>query len=119
MPMDRITAGLLAEFTQQFELINLDESKRFEHFACYLTVHSHHSPTFSTADILTGAAIGIDGIAIIVNGTMVKEVEEVIDIAEDSDYLDCCSFLFKPTGESISTEANWVPSPLPLKIFLT
>jgi AIPR protein len=86
--MDRITASLLDEFSQQFELQTLQESKRFEHFACYLAVHNHQSPTFATGDILTGSAIGIDGIAIIVNGALITDADELIDLAETWDYFD-------------------------------
>jgi hypothetical protein len=67
--MDRITKALLDEFSASFELTDLSESVRFEHFAAYLTVRRHYSETsFNTDELVTGSGgdTGIDAIAIIV-----------------------------------------------------
>jgi hypothetical protein len=88
MPLDRITAALLADFSREYDLDSLPEDERFEHLACHLVVKRHFGQTFSTADILTGSATGIDGIAVIVNGTLVEDVEALKQLADDSDYLE-------------------------------
>ena len=76
-PMDRISESLLAEFSSEHGLTSLDQDKQFEHFTSFITVRRHYSETFETEDIVTGAGgdTGIDGIAIIVNGILVTDVE--------------------------------------------
>jgi hypothetical protein len=85
--MDRVSESLLTEFSNERGIIQLDEDKRFEHFACFLAVGRHYSETFDTEDILVGTATGIDGIAVITNATLITDVEslEEIDIAGDLD----------------------------------
>jgi hypothetical protein len=59
------------------------EDRRFEHFASYITVRQQHRETFDTADIETGGGndTGIDAIAILVNGQLVTDVDELTDVA--------------------------------------
>src|SRR5713226_5269154 len=70
--MDRITESLLDEFSREHDIVALPQDKRFEHFASYVTVRRQYSETFDTEEIVTGAGgdIGIDAIAIIVNGSL-------------------------------------------------
>jgi hypothetical protein len=93
--MDRITKSLLDEFSREYGVAKLPEDKQFEHFACYLTLQRHHSETFDTMDVVTGSGgdTGIDGIAVIINGSLVSDVEVVGELAERNGYLDV-SFLF-------------------------
>ncbi len=42
--MDRITAGLLKEFTEEFQLGEVAEGSQFEHFAAWLTVRAPQNP---------------------------------------------------------------------------
>ena len=85
--MDRVSEQLLTEFSNDRGIAQLDEDKRFEHFVCFITVGRHYSETFDTEDILVGAATGIDGIAVIVNGTLITDVEslEELDSAGEFD----------------------------------
>ncbi|UPK03064.1 hypothetical protein [Bradyrhizobium sp. 170] len=53
--MDMITAGLLAEFTKEFQIENLSEDKRFEHFAGFVVLKRHYSETFDPGNIVAGA----------------------------------------------------------------
>lgn len=99
--MDRITKALLTEFVEQNGLGALPEDKAFEHFAGYLVTSGHYSESFASEDIAVGAGgdCGIDCIAIIVNGTMVTEPEEIADLAETNGYLDV-TFVFTQAERS-------------------
>ena len=85
--MDRVTESLLTEFSSERGISHLDEAKRFEHFVSFITVGGHYSESFDTDDISVGAATGIDSIAIIVNGSLITDVEslEELDSAADLD----------------------------------
>jgi len=104
--MDRITKSLLDEFVQQGGL-KLAEDTAFEHFAGYLTVGIHHSETIDTDDISTGAGgdCGIDCIAIIVNGCLITEPEEIEDLAETNGMLDV-DFVLVQAERSTSFESS-------------
>lgn len=88
--MDRITESLLKEFSADQNLDAMSESKRFEHFAAYVTVRRLLGQLFDTSDVVTGEGsdTGIDGIAIIVNGFLVTDIESFDEQAEDADNLD-------------------------------
>jgi hypothetical protein len=85
--MDRVSGSLLQEFSIEREISNLPESKRFEHFVSFITTSRHYADTFDTDDILVGDATGIDAIAIIVNSTLITDVEmlEELDRAGEFD----------------------------------
>lgn len=94
--MDKITEGLLADFSQTCDIKNLPEEDRFEQFAAYLTVWRHYNDsTFLPADLVTGKGndTGIDAIAVIVNNQLVTDVDTVTDILEFNGYLDV-TFVF-------------------------
>ena len=103
--MDRITKALLDEFVQQNSLQTLPEDKAFEHFSAYLITSSHYSESFSSDDITVGAGgdCGIDCIAVITNGTIVTEPEEIDDLATTNGYLDV-TFIFAQAERSASFE---------------
>ena len=81
--MDRVTQNLLAKFTAEHSLEALPEDRRFEHFASYITVRQQHRETFDTNEISTGGGndTGIDAIAILVNGQLVTDIDELADVA--------------------------------------
>src|SRR5262245_25960604 len=94
--MDRITESLLNEFSEENGITTLLESKRFEHFCCFVTVRKHHSDHFDTADVVcgdgsnqqSGGDTGIDGIAIIVNGALLTDIESLDEYTERGNTLD-------------------------------
>ncbi|MFZ0887431.1 MAG: AIPR family protein [Candidatus Binataceae bacterium] len=98
--MDLITKSLLDEFSREHEITSLAEDKRFEHFASYITVRRQYSETFDSEEVVTGAGgdTGIDGIAIIVNGTLITDVES---IAEFTGTLDV-AFVFVQAARTSS-----------------
>ena len=81
--MDRVTESLLTKFSGEHSLSALPEDKRFEHFASYITVRQKHRETFDTTSIATGGGndTGIDAIAVLVNGQLVADVDELDDVA--------------------------------------
>lgn len=99
--MDRITKALLTEFVEQSSLQALPEEKAFEHFSGYLVTSRHYSESFSSDDITVGAGgdCGIDCIAVIANGNLVTEPEEIADLGEVNGYLDV-TFVFTQAERS-------------------
>jgi hypothetical protein len=104
--MDRITESLLDEFSREHGLEHFTQENRFEHFASFVTVRRQFSETFDTDDIVTGSGgdIGIDAIAIIVNGALVNDVEALNEMAAASPHLDVM-FIFVQASRSASFEA--------------
>src|SRR6266849_159522 len=93
--MDRITKSLLEEFSREHDLPKLSEDKQFEHFASYLTAGRSLSEAFDTFEVVTGSGgdTGIDGIAIVVNGSLIGDPELVKEYVDRNGYLDV-AFVF-------------------------
>ncbi|MFI5112871.1 MAG: hypothetical protein ACHP9S_08600, partial [Terriglobales bacterium] len=99
--MDKITESLLQEFSTEHGITLLDQSKQFEHFASYLTVRGEHSESFDTQDIVVGddkqssegTDTGIDAIAVVVNGILISDVEELEEQLSTAGYLES-TFVF-------------------------
>ncbi len=93
--MDRITKSLLDEFILENGIQALSEETAFEHFAGSLATQGYYADSISSEDISVGAGgdCGIDCIAVLVNGSLVTEPEEVQDLAETNSYLDV-AFVF-------------------------
>ena len=93
--MDRITKSLLDEFSRDYGLNKLDENDRFEHFASFVTVHRQHSERFDTSEIVLSdsGGMGIDAIAMIVNGNLITDMDSFNELADDAGYLDV-TFIF-------------------------
>lgn len=93
--MDRITASMLTEFVTASGLEQLPEDQAFEHFCGYSVTSSHHSDSFASEDIVVGAGAdcGIDCVAVIVNGYLVTEPEEIDDLVGTNGYIDATLIL--------------------------
>jgi hypothetical protein len=93
--MDRITKQFLTEFIVQQDLNTLAESTAFEHFCGALLGSSHVGESVDSEDIAVGAGgdCGIDCIAVVANGSLITEPEEVRDLCDLNGYLDV-SFIF-------------------------
>ncbi len=104
--MDRITLSLLGEFSKAYDLEELSEDKRFEHFSAYITVRRRHSETFETMDVVLGSGgdTGIDAIAIIVNGVLINDVDSFNELAKATNNLDV-SFIFVQSERSSSFDS--------------
>jgi hypothetical protein len=89
--MDKITRTLLEDFVAENELEKFEESKQFEYFVNYVVISKLHRSSFELDSLDTGDGGdgAIDGLAIIANGRLVTDVQELEDIVEESGYLDC------------------------------
>ncbi len=89
--MDLVTKNLMKTFQQEESLQSeSDEAVLFEHFANFCALASEYGDEFDVEDIHTGGGddLGIDGIAVIVNGALVLDVDEVRDLASTNKHLD-------------------------------
>lgn len=88
--MDRITSQLLTEFINTQEIKSTIEPENFEKFCNYTIISNEYNKTFDVNSITVGSGndTGIDGIAIIVNGHLIEEVDEVSDLLKNNGYLD-------------------------------
>jgi hypothetical protein len=102
--MDRVSENLLNEFSAERGLTHLAEDKRFENFATFITVGRHYTESFDTEELLVGDATGIDAIAVIVNGTLVTDSEE-LDEELNTPELDV-TFVFVQADRSANFDAG-------------
>jgi AIPR protein len=102
--MDRVSESLLNEFSTERGLTHLPEDKRFENFVAFITVGRHYSETFDAEELLVGDATGIDAIAVIVNGSLVTDSEE-LDEELNAPELDV-TFVFVQADRSASFDAG-------------
>jgi AIPR protein len=94
--MDLVTQNLLTSFTKDESLsADLTESVLFEHFVNFVAISNEYGDDFDVEAIHTGGGgdLGIDGIAILVNGTLVLAKDEVDDLAKINKYLEV-DFIF-------------------------
>lgn len=78
-----IISNLVDKFKQVESLSqDLQESEIFEHFSNYCIVSNEYQEEFNILNIRVagGNDLGIDGIAIIVNGSLINDVEELEDL---------------------------------------
>ncbi|MDF1756266.1 MAG: AIPR family protein [Verrucomicrobiales bacterium] len=105
--MDRITKSLLKEHSDEYGIHTEKESDQFEHFSSYLMTLRHFTDSFTPDEVVIGSGgdTGIDGIAIIVNGSFVVEPEEIEDLVDTNGYLDV-TFVFvqAETSSSFNTQ---------------
>lgn len=94
--MDRIVQSYIDDFLKSQQIRENELSKQFEMFSSYCAVAQQYTELFDLNDILTGAGgdCGIDGIAIIANGTIISSTEEVDDLIELNKGLSDILFVF-------------------------
>lgn len=105
--MDRITRHLLDSFIAEESLTGTSESVSFEHFGNYTVISSEYSEQFDINDVHAGGGndTGLDGIAIIVNGTLVTQIEEIEDLLTTNKYLDV-TFIFAQSKTSSNFDVS-------------
>ena len=88
--MDRITKTYLQAFRDEQSLGEMSESDLFEHFATLCVVADDFDDEFSVSDLHVGGPddLGLDGLAIVVNGVIVHSVDECEDLLNINGYLD-------------------------------
>lgn len=94
--MDRIVQSYIDDFLKSQQIDEKDSSKQFEMFSSYCAVAQQYTEVFDLNDILiyVGGDCGIDGIAIIANGTIISSKEEVDDLIELNKGLSDMLFVF-------------------------
>ena len=104
--MDRITKALLNDFLKTQEIVNKDESSNFEKFVNYSILSNEYNKSFDIDSISIGSGndTGIDGLAIIVNGHLIEELNEIDDLLAQNGYLDVkYIFIQSKTSSTIDT----------------
>jgi hypothetical protein len=89
--MDLVTQNLMASFKAEESLpVSTEDALLLEHFVNFCAVSKEYGEEFDVEDLHTGGGddLGIDGIAVIVNGTLVQDLEEVDDLAQTNKYLE-------------------------------
>lgn len=87
--MDKITESFVREFVKSRELSRLPEADQFEAFAAYCVVAKEYDDDFDPNNLRTGGGndLGIDALALIVNGDLVDHEEEILDLRTRNNYL--------------------------------
>jgi hypothetical protein len=105
--MDRITRKLLQDFLEAQEMNPIDEPSDFELFCNYSILSNEYNKTFDAKTVTVGAGsdTGIDGIAIIVNGHLVEDTDEIDSLLESNGFLDVTYiFIQAKTSSSFDTK---------------
>lgn len=94
--MDRIIESYITDFLKSQEIKGKDEKVQFELFATYCSVSQQYTELFDVTDLIVGDGLdcGIDGLAIIANGTMINSIEEIDDLIELNNGLNDVQFIF-------------------------
>ncbi|MEL6439329.1 MAG: hypothetical protein AAFQ80_08770 [Cyanobacteria bacterium J06621_8] len=105
--MDRITKKLLEEFLKNQELSLSSEPEDFELFCNFVTLSNEYNKTFDAKAITVGSGsdTGIDGLAIIVNGNLIEDTNEIDDLLESNGYLEV-TYLFIQAKSSSSFDTK-------------
>lgn len=105
--MDRITKQLLSDFFESQEIPESSEADDFEKFCNYTVIADEYNKTFDVDLVSVGSGndTGIDGIAIIVNGHLVEDIDEVNDLLESNGFLDVTYiFIQAKTSSNFDTQ---------------
>jgi hypothetical protein len=101
--MDIVTKNLLRTFHSEESLpIDVTEGVLFEHFANFCILAKEYSEEFSLDDIHTGEGgdMAIDGIAILVNGNLIANADEIDDLAQSNKYIEAELVFIQAKSES-------------------
>lgn len=106
--MDKITKSLLDNFSNQYEINDLPEARQFEHFSNFSITSKLFRGSFELNDIHTGSGgdCAIDGLAIVVNGRIITDEDELSDVVESTSHLDAdVVFIQSKTSSSFDGSA--------------
>lgn len=80
--VDKVTSNLLDEFSRERDLLKMPESDRFEALAAYCILSREYDGEFSPDALRTGGGndLAIDAAALLVNGDLVEDEEEITDL---------------------------------------
>jgi len=109
--MDLVTKNLVVAFKTEESLPDAtDDSTLFEHFVNFCIVSQEYGEEFDIDDIHVGGGddLGIDGLAIVVNGSIINDASEIGDLATTNKYLEA-EFIFiqaKSGGDFAGSEIS-------------
>lgn len=106
--MDKITRSLLDGFSSQYEIENKPESVQFEYFCNYAVISKLFRGSYELEDVHSGSGgdCAIDGVALIVNGRLILDEDELRDVVEATSYLDAdIVFIQSKTSSSFDGSA--------------
>jgi hypothetical protein len=100
--LDKVTASFIGEFVNSRNLQSLSPSEQFEAFAAYCVISQEYDEEFDPADarIGSGADLGIDAAALIVNGDLIADVEEIADLKARNNYLQARLIIIQAKSSS-------------------
>lgn len=101
--MNMIVQSILNEFSKENGIEALEEKDRFEYLSAYLTIRRHFSRALNLKDVVIGDGgdTGIDAVAIIVNGSLMTDVDQVQEMLDQNGYLEA-TFIFVQAERSAS-----------------
>lgn len=88
--MDRIVKNLIDDLLKSLELSSDGQEKDFEKFANYCLITKEYNKSFDLESTCTGSGddTGIDGLAIIVNGQLIENKEDIDFLLTSNNYLE-------------------------------
>ncbi|MBR7650626.1 hypothetical protein KC223_26125, partial [Klebsiella pneumoniae] len=107
--MDAITSSLLKSFSTIHGLDEEKESVKFENFCSYSVITNIIRTTFDLESVHTGDGgdCGIDGCAILVNGKLVFDTDEIDELRDTNKYLDV-DLIFIQSKTSSSFDSGFI-----------
>ena len=103
--MNKVIKPFLDSHSASYELTG-KESSQFEHLINYLAVRNYTSRHFDPADVSLGKGeVGIDGVAIIANDTLVTSFSQIEDFFESTNDITV-SFVFTQSKTSESFDSS-------------
>jgi hypothetical protein len=95
---DIVVASHLKSFVESFGLLELEESEQFERFCFYSLLNNQVSRPLNTDDleaVSVGENKGIDGIAFVINGELIKDIETLEVHKESKTKMDISLYFFQ------------------------
>lgn len=107
--MDQILKGYVDSFSEERGYNEQEEAEKFEYFVNFCMVSKQYPRDFDLDSLSVGGSddCGFDGVAIIVNGNIVKTVEEVDYLVKKNGYLDV-AFIFVQSKSSAKFKGEQV-----------
>lgn len=107
--MDKITKSFLAQFIKDSEIEDKSEDDQFEFFATDLVLAKNHlfERDIFESVVGNGGDMGLDAIAVSVNGRFVSDLDEIIEMEQNYNSFDVI-FYFIQAKRTSGFEANTI-----------
>ena len=112
MNLEPIIKTRFSRFQSEFGFENIQESAAFEHFVNYIVLSTHQPDAFrgdkeflKLVNVGSGNDMGIDGLAVKLNGIFVQSVSDVDDILEKN-AMGNVEFIFVQTKNKSGLDVN-------------